>query len=150
VAPEPCQRSARIWKHDQRDASAEPVASVTDVDLAPLVADPAARGDHRRPIVGGVVELLQAAIRASGGRIQRRGGLHVEGLVRPLIVVAVHELIEARLLLEHIDRGAPRRIGFQGEVQPLVRPFCSGWPGAQRSSRMPSRSHQTASLLSPR
>jgi hypothetical protein len=107
------------------------------VDLAPLVADPAAGGDHRRPVVERVVELLQAPVRTRGGHIQRRGGLHIQRLVRPLVIVAVHELVEAGLLLEHIDRGGSRGIRLQGEVKPLMPPVLLGM--ARRGARAECR-----------
>ena len=66
-----------------------------------------------------------------------------------LPVVLLDERIEARLLLQDVRPGRARRLRLERQMQPLVRPFCSGWPGAIRSKAMPSRSHQTASLLKP-
>ena len=69
--------------------------------------------------------------------------------MRPLVVVALDERVESRLLLQHVGRRRLRRFGLQRQVHPLVAAVLFGMPGAIRSRPMPSRSHHTASLLRP-
>src|SRR5687768_5818219 len=88
-------------------------ANLTQIDLAPLIADAPAARDHGGPVMKRVVEVVETPIGARGGGIAARRRGHVEGLVRPLLVVAMHEGVEAHLLLEHIRRGGPGGLGLQ-------------------------------------
>ena len=60
---------------------------VTEIDLSPLEADPAAAGHRDRLIVKRVREVVEAAIDARGAHVEVGRDLHVQGLVRPLLVV---------------------------------------------------------------
>ena len=54
---------------------------------------------------------------------------HVQGLVRPLLVVALKEVIEARLLLQDIGRRRTGRFGLQRQMQAFVPPILLGMAG---------------------
>src|SRR5688572_27620373 len=54
-----------------------------------------------------------------------------------LVVVAMHEGVEAHLLLQDVLRGWSGLLELDREMHPLMPPFCSGWRGAIRSRRMP-------------
>ena len=58
-----------------------------------------------------------------------RGRGHVERLVRPLAIEAIHERVEAHLLLEHVGRGGARGIRLQGEMHALVTAVLLGMAG---------------------
>ena len=86
-------------RRDRRSALAE-------IDLAALVANAAAPRHDGRPVVEGIGQVVQAALERRGrGVVARRRG-HGEGVVRPVVVVAAYERIEAHLLLEHVGRRA--------------------------------------------
>src|SRR5262245_15382490 len=61
---------------------------LADIDLAAAIADATAGGDHGRPVVKRVLQLLEPLVEAGGRHIHRRGGLHVERLMRPLVAAA--------------------------------------------------------------
>jgi hypothetical protein len=69
--------------------------------------------------------------------------------VRPLVVVAVDEVIEARLVLEHIDGRGPCGVGLECQVEALVPPVLLGMARGTALEPMPRRNYHTASLLSP-
>jgi len=93
---------------------------MTEIDLAPLEADPAASGDGDRVVVEGVGEVLESPIETGRWRVEIGGDFHGEGLVRPTAVVAVDEGIEPGLLLEHVGGGGLSRFGLQGEMHAFV------------------------------
>src|SRR5439155_1453803 len=80
----------------------------------------AALGHGDRGVVVGIGERLEAPVDARGARVDDRGHLHAQRLMRALLVVALDEGIEARLLLEHVRLGRPRRLSLQREMHPLV------------------------------
>ena len=79
-----------------------PAKTVAEIDLFPTETDAAAMGDHDGSVVERVVNIRQPVVRASGGRVDIGGTVHVERLVRSLLVEDLDELIEARLLLKEI------------------------------------------------
>ena len=71
-------------------------------------------------VVERVVELRQAAIGARRGRVELGRTLHVERLVRPLVVVAVDEVIEPGLLLQEVAAGRLGGFLLQRQMHALV------------------------------
>ena len=63
-------------------------------------------------VVERVVQFGQAAIVAGGGSIDFRGALHVESLVRPLVVELFEKIIELGLLLQTVHACRTRGFGF--------------------------------------
>jgi len=102
---------------------------LTEIDLAPLVADAAAAGDDGGPVVKRIIEFLEAAIGAGRRRVTARRRGHVEGLVRPFVVVALHEGVEAHLLVQHVRGRGTRGVGLEGEVHALVAAVLLGMTG---------------------
>jgi hypothetical protein len=78
---------------------------LAEVNLFVAETDAATASDHDGFVVKGIVDVRQSLIGASRGLIDLGGALHVQGLVRTLVVEDVHELIEAGLLLEEVVRG---------------------------------------------
>ena len=96
---------------------------LTDIDFASLVTDAAARRDDGGPVMAGVFEFLELAVGPALRLVATRRRLHVERLVWPLMIEAVHKCVEAHLLLEVVDGSGFGRLGFQREVHPLVSPI---------------------------
>src|SRR2546430_226042 len=80
----------------------------------------AATRDHDGFIVEGIVDVRQAGVGARRRLVDLRGTLHVQGLVRPLVVEDLDELVEPSLLLQKI--GSRRLGGFslQGQMHALM------------------------------
>ena len=94
-------------------------------------------------------ELLQAAIGARRARVDVGRHFHPEGLVRPLLVEAGDEVIEARLLLQDVWGSGLGGFLLQRQMHAFVAAVLLRVARLMRSSRMPKRSHHTESLLSP-
>lgn len=71
-------------------------------------ADSAAAGDDDSPVVEGVVELLESAVRTGSGDVELGWAAHLEGLMRPLVVVMLDESVKASLLSEEVLGGGLR------------------------------------------
>src|SRR5262249_46453150 len=114
---------------DLRDADVLAGEDVTEVDLAAVEADPAAVR-HREGGVGKrVAHLFEAAITPRRSRVALGRELHVERLVRALVVVARAERIEASLLLQDVWRGWLGGFGLERAVHPLVPAVLLGMAG---------------------
>ena len=66
------------------------------------------RVDHDGFIVEGIVDVRQSGVHALGRLVDLRRALHVQGLVRTLVVEDLDELVEPSLLLQKIGS---RRLG---------------------------------------
>src|SRR6267143_5932199 len=82
----------------------------TEINFFAVETDTPAVGDVDGLVVEGVIQFGQAAIGTGGGSIDFRGALHVEGLVRSLIVELLEKIIEFALLLQTVQ--ARRTSGF--------------------------------------
>jgi len=71
-----------------------------DLFLPIFKADSSAGGDGGGPVMEGIFDVRQAAIGPWRRTVPLRRTLHVEGLVRPLVVVAIDEVVELGLLLQ--------------------------------------------------
>jgi len=60
---------------------------LAEIDFLPIEADSSAGGDGGGPVMEGIFDVRQAAIRPWRRTVPLRRTLHVEGLVRPLVVV---------------------------------------------------------------
>ena len=139
-----------MWSSDLRHADVLAGKDLTEIDLPPLEADPAARGDHGRPVVKRIVELLEAAIGPRRGRVAARPApscrapgaaargcsgatkaskracccstLAAAGFVASRLQREVHALVPAVLL------GMARRDPFDARCRgaATTRPACSG------------------------
>ena len=68
--------------------------------------------------------------------------------MRPLIVVAVDEVVEFRLLLQEVVAGRLGGLQLQGQMHAFMAAILGrGLPGLMRSISMPSLSHHTDTLL---
>ena len=101
-------------------------------------------------IVEGILELSVGRDRAAARAVELAGILHVQRLVRALLVVALDEAIELRLLLQEVLRGGLVASFFSVRCMRSWRPFCCGLPGLMRSIAIPKRNHHTDSLLRPK
>src|SRR5580765_5325835 len=99
------------------------------VDLPTLPANPPARCNDGGPIVKGVLELVEPLIAARGRTIATGRRLHVERLMRALVVKALRESVETRLLLKDRRLRGPRGFRLQRKVQPLMSPVLLRVPG---------------------
>ena len=87
-----------------------------------LEANGARVGHHLDDKVPGVFDRGQAAgVGAVGRPVQRRRGLAVQCLVRPLFVIEAAETVEPPLLRRQISAGRPNRFPLQGAVHPFRR-----------------------------
>jgi hypothetical protein len=60
-------------------------------------------GDVNGAVVERIIKFRQAAVGAGGRGIDFRGALHVEGLVKPLVVELIAKIIELGLLLQAVQ-----------------------------------------------
>src|SRR4029079_17593100 len=72
--------------------------------------------------------------------------LHVQSLMRTLIIVAVDEVVELGLLLQEVFAGRLGGLPLQRQMHAVMSAVLCGWPGFRRSISMPSLSHHTDSL----
>ena len=82
-----------------------PRKDLAQIDLAALVADPAAVRDRARPVVQRVGQRGDAGVRACRAALQLAGHAHPERLMRPLLVELRQEGVEAGLLLQRVGHG---------------------------------------------
>src|SRR6267143_473779 len=82
--------------------------------------DAAATRDHDGFIVEWIVDVRQSGVPALGRLVDLRRALHVQGLVRTLVVEDLDEVVEPSLLLQKI--GSRRLGGFslQGQMHALM------------------------------
>ena len=106
-----------------------------EVDLAPVEADAPAVGHGNGVVVQRVGELAEASIRPRGRGIEFGGIAHLERLMRPLVIEAVDELIEAFLLLQQVVRGRFSGFLLQGQVHPLMAAVLLRTPGLDALDR---------------
>ena len=78
---------------------------LAEIDLLPVEADAAAGCDGGSPVMEWVIDVRQAPIGSWRRPVSLRGILHLECLMRPLIVIAVDEVIELGLLLQEVAGG---------------------------------------------
>src|SRR6185437_7093932 len=64
-----------------------------------------------------------------GGAVELRGVLHANGLVRALVVVFLHEVVEPRLLLQAVLAGGARGFLLQRQMPALVAAVLLRVPG---------------------
>ena len=83
-------------------------------------ANTAAVGDGDGAVVKRVLEIVEAAIRRREGAVELGWVLHVERLVRTLVVVAVEEVVELGLLLQEVLGRGLGGFFFQGQVHALM------------------------------
>jgi hypothetical protein len=110
-------------------------------------ADPTASGDHDNLVVEWIINVGQSLVDARGRLINLGRALHAQGLVRTLVVEDLEELVELGLPLQKVST---RRLGgffFQGEMHAFMAAVLLWMSRPLRSMPIPSRSHQTASLL---
>ena len=139
--------TSQIRSLDLFDADVLTGEDLAEIDFLPIEADAPAGGHGDGLVVERVVELGQTGVGTRRGQIVLRGALHVERLVRTLVVVAVDEVVELGLLLQEVASPAGLVVSsFRVRCMRSCRPFCCGWPGLIRSISMPSLSHQTESL----
>jgi hypothetical protein len=107
-----------------------------EINFLAVETDTPAAGDVDGLVVERIIKFGQAAIGTDGGSIDFRGALHVEGLVRPLVVglrylppfhtsspVPVHTQLDSRFLR-----------GFPGVSAPLLPMFViRDWPTCRQA-----------------
>jgi hypothetical protein len=82
--------------------------------------DASAIGDHDDLVVEGIIDVGQTLIGAGGRLIDLDWALHIQSLVRALVIEDFHELIEAGLLLEEVAGGRLGGFFLQGEMHAFV------------------------------
>ena len=92
----------------------------TQFHLPFLVTNPSTRRHDGGRIVQGIFQLTEAVIRPRRRLVVIGRHPHVQGVVRPLVVVAREECIEGCLLLPEIRRGRFGCLAFERQVHPLV------------------------------
>jgi hypothetical protein len=75
---------------------------LAEIDFLLAQTDAPAAGDHDSFIVEGIVDVRQAGVGARGRLVDLRGTLHVQSLVRTLLVEDLDEVIELGLLLKKV------------------------------------------------
>ena len=93
---------------------------LAEIDFLPIEADATAGRDGDDLVVERIVEVRQAPILPWRGPIALRWTLHVERLMRPLVVVAIDEVVELALLLKEVVRRWFGRLQLQGQMHTLV------------------------------
>jgi hypothetical protein len=83
-------------------------------------ADTSAVGDVNGVVVKRIGEFRQAAIVARGGRVDFRGALHAQGLMRPLVVELLKKIIEFALLLQTVQACGASGLRFERRVHALM------------------------------
>ncbi len=117
-----------------------------DVDFAPLIAEAPAGRDDRRPVVRRILKLFQPFIGPRGRLIAAGQRLHLQRLMRPFVVVALHEGVEAGLLLEDVRGRGVRRLRLERQVQPFMPAVLLGIPTLQDLLKRILRSGQPICL----
>lgn len=105
---------------DFRDADVLTGEYGAEIDLTPTDADPAALSDRDGAVVEGVFQVADAVVGSWRGLVELAGILHVERLVRPLVVEALEEAIEPGLLLQEVLAGRFSGFLLQGQVHAFV------------------------------
>ena len=100
-----------------------------EVDLPSFVADPPTARDQRGPIMKGILEILQAPIGPGGFFVLLRGHLHLQRLVRPVLVEVADEVVEAGLLDEEVLGSRLGGFLLEREVHALVAAVLLGMAG---------------------
>jgi hypothetical protein len=91
--------TSQILSGDLFDADVLAGEHPAQVDFAPPDADSAALRDGDGAVVEGVFDLAQAGIGPRRRAVELSRVLHVQRLMRPIMVEALNEVIELRLLL---------------------------------------------------
>jgi hypothetical protein len=71
-------------------------------------------------VVSRIIKFWQAAIVADGGRVDFRGALPFQGLLRPLVVELFEKIIEFGLLLQDVFARGTRGMRSEREVQAFM------------------------------
>jgi hypothetical protein len=104
---------------------------LADIDFVPGEADAAAGRDADILVMEGIVEVGQAPIWPWWGPIALRGILHVERLMRAL-VVAIDEVVKLGLLPHHLRSGDSFRTNFQQRNRNGGRKYSTDFPSDDR------------------
>jgi len=91
-----------------------------EINFFAVETDTSAVGDVDGVVVERIIKFRQAAILTRGGSIDFRGALHVEGLVRPLVVELIAKIIELGLLLQAVQAGGMSGFRFEGQVHAFM------------------------------
>src|SRR3984893_9167979 len=83
---------------DLLDTNSLPREDRAEINFFAVETDTSAVGDVNGAVVKRIIKFRQAPIVAGGGRIDFRGTMHVEGLVRPFVVELLEKIIEFALL----------------------------------------------------
>src|SRR5262249_29445176 len=100
----------------------------TEVDFLAAQTDSTTTRDHDGFVVEWIVDVRQPLVGTCGRLIDLRRALHVQGLVRPLVVEDLDEFVEPSLLLQEI--GSSRFGGFflQGQMHAFMAAVLLGMP----------------------
>jgi hypothetical protein len=93
---------------------------LAEIDFLPIEADAATGCDGGSPVMEWVIDVRKAPIGSWRRPVSLRGILHVECLMRPLIVVAIDEIIELGLLLQEVAGSRLGGLQLERQVHALV------------------------------
>src|SRR6266568_381256 len=105
---------------DLLDTDSLPREDGAEINFFAVETDTSAVGDVDGAVVKRIIKFRQAAIGAGGGSIDFRGALHVEGLVRPLVVELLEKIIEFALLLQTVHARGTSGFGFERKMHALM------------------------------
>jgi hypothetical protein len=102
------------------DTHSLPRKDRAEIDFLAVETDASAAGDVDGFVVERINKFGQAAIGTGGGSINFRGALHVEGLVRPLVVELLEKIIEFALLLQTVHARGTSGFRFEGKMHAFM------------------------------